>query len=112
MGFFWDIVRGFRTIVKSKRIHRDLKPANIFITNGHIKIGDFGLAKILSERDMTSTFAGSPYNMAPEVLGRQKYDNRADIYGIGTVLYEMLFGWYSNSLIQPAIQGQHCARTD
>jgi serine/threonine protein kinase len=46
-------------------MHRDLKPANIFLKNGQIKIGDFGLAKLLSPDTMAHTFAGSPYNMAP-----------------------------------------------
>jgi serine/threonine protein kinase len=36
---------------------------------------------------MATTYLGSPYNMAPEVLGHHQYDNKADIYGIGTVLY-------------------------
>ena len=92
LEMFYQIVRGFRTIVKKSLVHRDLKPANIFLKGGKIKIGDFGLAKLLNPDAMARTFAGSPYNMAPEVLSHKEYDNKADIYSIGTVLYEMLFG--------------------
>lgn len=94
LEFFYQIIKGFRTIVKRSLIHRDLKPANIFLKDGKIKIGDFGLAKLLRPHVMTATFAGSPLNMAPEVLQSKEYDNRADIYSIGTVLYEMIFGRY------------------
>ena len=65
LEFFYQIIKGFRTIVKKSLIHRDLKPANIYLKNGQIKIGDFGLAKLLSPDSMATTFAGSPYNMAP-----------------------------------------------
>jgi serine/threonine-protein kinase ULK/ATG1 len=67
LRFFYQIVRGFRSIVKAKLIHRDLKPANIMIKQHQIKIGDFGLAKVLSQ-DLGKSFAGSPFNMAPEIL--------------------------------------------
>jgi len=90
LKFFYQIVRGFRSIVRAKLIHRDLKPANIMIKQGRIKIGDFGLAKVLTQ-DAGHSFAGSPFNMAPEILAGKTYDNKIDIYSIGTVLYEMLF---------------------
>ena len=49
-------------------IHRDLKPANIMLKEGQIKIVDFGLARKYSKGEMMKTYAGSPFNMAPEVL--------------------------------------------
>lgn len=98
LRFFYQIVKGFRSIVKAGLIHRDLKPANIMLKRGQIKIGDFGLAKVLTQ-DSSHSFAGSPFNMAPEVLTGKPYDNRVDIYSIGTVLYEMLFKVYSSALL-------------
>lgn len=77
-----------------KFIHRDLKPENIFFKNGKIKVGDFGLCKLLSDRNSTRSCAGSLLNMAPEILRHESYDNKVDIYSIGTVLYQMLFGRY------------------
>lgn len=58
-------MKGFKTIVKKSFVHRDLKTANILLKDGHIKIGDFGLVKLLNANTMARTFAGSPYNMAP-----------------------------------------------
>lgn len=75
-----------------KLIHRDLKPENIFFKNGKIKVGDFGLCKLLVDCNTARSCAGSPLNMAPEVLRHEPYDNKVDIYSIGTVLHQMLFG--------------------
>ena len=60
--------------------------------NGYLKIADFGFARLLGEEDLASTMLGSPLNMAPEVLNGNDYDNKADIWSIGTVFYELLFG--------------------
>lgn len=75
-----------------KIVHRDLKPANILFQNGSIKIADFGLARKFSKNEMMQTFAGTPFNMAPEVLRGKGYNYKVDIYSAGTVLYEMLYG--------------------
>jgi serine/threonine-protein kinase ULK/ATG1 len=74
-------------------LHRDLKLANILKHNGYLKIADFGFAKLLENDDeLASTMLGSPLNMAPEVLNGNDYGNKADIWSIGTVFYELLFG--------------------
>lgn len=92
--FLVQILHGFRTLVKNKILHRDFKLANILLHDGHIKIADFGFAKLLSEEEFAKTILGSPLNMAPEVIKGREYNSKADIYSIGVCFYEMLFGKY------------------
>ena len=72
-------------------MHRDFKLANILKHDGTIKIADFGFAKILGNEQLTTTMLGSPLNMAPEVLAGREYNNKADIWSIGTCFYEVCF---------------------
>ncbi|ESN99841.1 hypothetical protein HELRODRAFT_157454 [Helobdella robusta] len=66
-------------------LHRDLKTKNIFLkNNGQLKIGDFGISKVLSGTiDMAETFVGTPYYMSPEVLKHEGYNSKSDIW-LGT----------------------------
>jgi len=77
-----------------KIIHRDLKPLNIFLQkdNGYtIKIGDFGLAKMLSTaKNFASSVVGTPYYLSPELCKSAKYNDKSDIWALGVILYELL----------------------
>jgi serine/threonine-protein kinase ULK/ATG1 len=68
-------------------MHRDFKPANILLHDDNIKIADYGFSKLLNTEDYTSTMLGSPLNMAPEVLGGSKYNNKPDIWSISACVY-------------------------
>ena len=73
-------------------VHRDLKPANIFVENGTLKVGDYGLCKALgaSARQQTRT-VGTVHYMAPEI-STGNYNKQIDVYACGVILYEMLTG--------------------
>lgn len=84
-------------------VHRDLKPANVFLTQNpdgsdHVKLLDFGLAKLLSVDDISDDgtltrkgrIVGTPAYMAPEQITGVSLDVRADVYSLGILLYELL----------------------
>jgi len=79
-------------------IHRDMKPENVMIEIGdhvvEVKLTDFGIAKILDTQGVTSTgqVLGSPAHMAPEQIEGGEVDARADVFGLGVLLYECMVG--------------------
>jgi serine/threonine protein kinase len=76
-------------------IHRDVKPSNIMvISDGHVKITDFGIARMASSsvRTQTGMVLGSPKYMSPEQVMGKAIDQRSDIFSLGVMLYEMLTG--------------------
>jgi len=102
-----QIAEGLAAAHALRIVHRDLKPANIFITRtGHIKVLDFGLAKLLRpDRERaddddetisgvsdTGQIVGTAGYMAPEQVHGAEADHRADIFALGAILYEMLSG--------------------
>ena len=74
-------------------VHRDLKPANIFVENGVLKVGDYGLCKFISgsQRNAQTQSVGTVHYMAPEI-STGNYNKQIDIYASGIILYEMLTG--------------------
>ncbi len=101
-----DIATGMAVAHQAGIVHRDLKPANVLIDDaGLLKIVDFGVAAAQSQGDTqltkTGYVIGSPKYMAPEQILGKKVDERADIYSLGVIMYEMLCG------VPPYSRGDH-----
>lgn len=76
-------------------VHRDIKPQNIMLlSNGNIKVTDFGIARFSysDTKTMTDSAIGSVHYISPEQARGDATDDRADIYSVGVVMYEMLTG--------------------
>uniref|UniRef100_A0A1B6DXA2 Serine/threonine-protein kinase ULK3 n=1 Tax=Clastoptera arizonana TaxID=38151 RepID=A0A1B6DXA2_9HEMI len=85
--------------------HLDLKPQNLLLVTKPsltLKVGDFGFAQFLSNETFQCTLRGSPLYMAPEMLIKRQYDAKVDLWSVGIIAYECLFGRapYSSSNIK------------
>lgn len=92
-------------------VHRDLKPGNVLIDGAHVKIIDFGLARLAHIEGMTATgmIMGTPEYMAPEQIRGRPVDPRTDIYALGAVMYHALTGRAPFAGDSPiAIGFKHC----
>lgn len=90
----WDIayqcLLGLEYLHSQQVIHRDIKLLNIFMSkNKIIKIGDMGMSKILSKKDMKLSRVGTPLFLAPELIMKEKYDFKADIWSLGCSIYHL-----------------------
>jgi len=116
-----DLTAGLKFLWGQELIHRDIKPQNLLLTGPlpldemhdpaiseaeetsrrqtnfstdafHLKIADFGFARHLQTTSLADTLCGSPLYMAPEILQHRRYDAKADLWSVGTVLFEMITG--------------------
>jgi hypothetical protein len=91
--WFLGIARAIGYLHDHGIVHRDLKPGNVFLENGTVKIGDYGLSKSISTSQRTgqTQSIGTVHYMAPEI-STGNYNKQIDVYAAGIILYELLSG--------------------
>ncbi|XP_017717806.1 PREDICTED: serine/threonine-protein kinase Nek11 isoform X1 [Rhinopithecus bieti] len=90
IDWFIQLLLGVDYMHERRILHRDLKSKNIFLKNNLLKIGDFGVSRLLmGSCDLATTLTGTPHYMSPEALKHQGYDTKSDIWSLACILYEM-----------------------
>ena len=91
--YIGELAAALNSLHESGMVYRDLKPENVLISaSGHIKLTDFGFATTLDYGEKLSSFCGSPYYIAPEMLISEAYDSAIDWWALGILMYELLVG--------------------
>lgn len=105
-ALIWIVARALAAAHENHILHRDIKPENIMVDeHGRPRLMDFGLARMLDAHTMTATgtLMGSPAHMAPEIVEGKPYDERVDVFALGTVLYFVTTGRLPFEASNPAI---------
>jgi len=85
-----DTCKGMAYLHKTSIIHRDLKCANLLVDlYWTIKVGDFGLSRVVSSNEASMTSCGTPAWAAPEVMQHRRYSTKADVFSFAVCLWEM-----------------------
>ncbi|XP_017771399.1 PREDICTED: serine/threonine-protein kinase unc-51 isoform X2 [Nicrophorus vespilloides] len=101
--FLVQLAGAMKALYNKDIVHRDLKPQNILLAHSgtkphpqpseiRLKIADFGFARFLQDGVMAATLCGSPMYMAPEVIMSMQYDAKADLWSLGTIVFQCLTG--------------------
>ncbi|CAJ1447059.1 unnamed protein product [Effrenium voratum] len=88
---FSQVADAVRYVHAHKMVHRDIKSRNVFLCRtGQALLGDFGLVRLLeSTLELAHTRVGTPYYLSPEIIRKQPYNYKTDVWSLGVLLYEM-----------------------
>lgn len=111
LNWMKQLANGLNFAHKKGVIHQDIKADNIFITtDGDLKIGDFGLARLMANKvyiNPSTKGMGTPAYMSPELCRGEQQDQRSDIYSLGVLFFEMATGqlpFRANGMIEMAMK--------
>nr|XP_022317954.1 serine/threonine-protein kinase Nek8-like [Crassostrea virginica] len=91
LKFFAQMLLSIQHVHSKQILHRDLKTQNILLDKKRevVKIGDFGISKVLSSKSKAYTVVGTPCYISPELCEGKPYNQKSDIWALGCVLYEL-----------------------
>ncbi|XP_050432011.1 serine/threonine-protein kinase Nek8 isoform X2 [Adelges cooleyi] len=90
LDIFLQMSEAIKCIHQRNILHRDLKTTNVFLTRDRkVKLGDFGISKIMTTKLQALTVVGTPYYISPEMCEGKQYDQKSDVWALGCILYEM-----------------------
>ena len=108
LRFFYQTALAIKYLHDRRLLHRDLKPENLLLDEHfNVKLCDFGWTCHLPEGHTRNSVCGTIEYMCPEILNNSCYDEKVDIWGLGILLYEFLFGQLTR---QPALPGEQHPR--
>ncbi|XP_014773599.1 serine/threonine-protein kinase Nek8 isoform X1 [Octopus bimaculoides] len=92
LHYFAQMLLSLQHVDSKQILHRDLKTQNILLDKKKqiVKIGDFGISKVLSSKSKAYTVVGTPCYLSPELCSGMPYNQKSDIWALGCVLYEMV----------------------
>jgi serine/threonine protein kinase len=109
LTWFRQTLDGLRFLHSQGVVHRDLKSSNIFLCEARrrIRIGDFGISRVLESTSFATSVVGTPAYMSPELMRNERYDYHVDMWALGCIMFELCtlsLPWRATSLVDLATQ--------
>ncbi|KAH8035374.1 hypothetical protein HPB51_004615 [Rhipicephalus microplus] len=115
LSYFVQVLLALEHVHSRQILHRDLKTQNLLLNQCRsiVKVGDFGISKILTSKSKAESIVGTPNNLSPEICVGKPYNQKSDVWALGCILYELLTlrspfeGNHVPSLVMKIIRGSY-----